>query len=45
MVADFCPLFLFFPAEVGIDENSALIPGVLICDHCVRRVSAMLGSA
>ncbi len=35
----------FFPAEVGSAESSALIPGALICDHCVRRFSAMLGSA
>jgi ATP-dependent Clp protease ATP-binding subunit ClpA len=35
----------FFPAEVGEASSSALIPGVLICDHCVRRFSAMLGSA
>src|SRR6266567_611968 len=35
----------FFPAEVGIAESSALIPGALICDHCVRRFSTMLGSA
>ncbi len=35
----------FFPAEVGEASSSALIPGALICDHCVRRFSAMLGSA
>jgi RNA polymerase sigma factor (sigma-70 family) len=35
----------FFPAEVGSAESSALIPGALICDHCVRRFSTMLGSA
>jgi RNA polymerase sigma factor (sigma-70 family) len=35
----------FFPAEIGIAESSALIPGALICDHCVRRFSTMLGSA
>ena len=35
----------FFPAEVGITESSAPSPGALICDHCVRRFSAMLGSA
>jgi hypothetical protein len=35
----------FFPAEVGVAESSALIPGALICDHCVRRFSTMLGSA
>jgi RNA polymerase sigma-70 factor (ECF subfamily) len=35
----------FFPAEVGIAESSAPSPGALICDHCVRRFSAMLGSA
>jgi len=35
----------FFPAEVGIAESSALIPDALICDHCVRRFSTMLGSA
>jgi RNA polymerase sigma-70 factor (ECF subfamily) len=35
----------FFPAEVGEASNSALIPGALICDHCVRRFSVMLGSA
>jgi hypothetical protein len=35
----------FFPAEVGSAESSALIPGALICDHCVRRFSAMLASA
>ncbi len=34
----------FFPAEVGSAESSALIPGALICDHCVRRFSTMLGS-
>jgi RNA polymerase sigma factor (sigma-70 family) len=34
-----------FPAEVGSAESSALIPGALICDHCVRRFSTMLGSA
>ncbi len=35
----------FFPAEVGIAESSAPSPGALICDHCVRRFSTMLGSA
>jgi ATP-dependent Clp protease ATP-binding subunit ClpC len=35
----------FFPAEVGSAESSALIPGALICDHCVRHFSTMLGSA
>src|SRR5215472_4240004 len=35
----------FFPAEVGEASSSVQIPGVLICDHCVRRFSAMLGSA
>ena len=35
----------FFPAEVGIAESSAPLPGALICDHCVRRFSTMLGSA
>ena len=35
----------FFPAEVGEASSSALIPDALICDHCVRRFSAMLGSA
>jgi len=35
----------FFPAEVGIAESNALSPAALICDHCVRRFSAMLGSA
>ena len=35
----------FFPAEVGIAESSALVPGALICDHCVRRFSTILGSA
>jgi ATP-dependent Clp protease ATP-binding subunit ClpA len=35
----------FFPAEVGEASNRALIPSALICDHCVRRFSTMLGSA
>jgi RNA polymerase sigma factor (sigma-70 family) len=35
----------FFPAEVGIAESSAPSSGALICDHCVRRFSTMLGSA
>ena len=35
----------FFPAEVGSAESSTLIPSTLICDHCVRRFSTMLGSA
>jgi hypothetical protein len=35
----------FFPAEVGIAESRALIPGALICDHCVQHFSTMLGSA
>jgi ClpA/ClpB-like protein/sigma-70-like protein len=35
----------FFPAVVGEASSSALIPGALICDHCVRRFSTMLGSA
>jgi ATP-dependent Clp protease ATP-binding subunit ClpA len=35
----------FFPAEVGIAESNAPLPGALICDHCVRRFSTMLGSA
>jgi RNA polymerase sigma factor (sigma-70 family) len=35
----------FFPAEVGEASSSALIPSALICDHCVRRFSTMLGSA
>jgi RNA polymerase sigma factor (sigma-70 family) len=35
----------FFPAEVGEASSSALSPGALICDHCVRRFSALLGSA
>jgi RNA polymerase sigma factor (sigma-70 family) len=35
----------FFPAEVGSAESSAPSPGALICDHCVRRFSTMLGSA
>jgi RNA polymerase sigma-70 factor (ECF subfamily) len=35
----------FFPAEVGIAEISAPSPDALICDHCVRRFSTMLGGA
>lgn len=35
----------FFPAEISMAEDNAPIPGVLICDHCVRRFSTMLGSA
>jgi ATP-dependent Clp protease ATP-binding subunit ClpA len=36
----------FFPAEVGSAESSTPSPGaLLICDHCVRRFSIMLGSA
>jgi RNA polymerase sigma-70 factor (ECF subfamily) len=35
----------FFPAEIGVSESSTTSPGVLICDHCVRRFSTMLGSA
>ena len=35
----------FFPAEVGIAESSAPSSDALICDHCVRRFSTMLGSA
>jgi len=35
----------FFPAGVGSAESSAPLPGALICDHCVRRFSTMLGSA
>jgi RNA polymerase sigma-70 factor (ECF subfamily) len=35
----------FFPAEVGSTESSAPLPGALICDHCVRRFSTMLGNA
>ena len=35
----------FFPAEVGSAESSAPSPCALICDHCVRRFSTMLGSA
>ena len=35
----------FFPAEVGEASSSAPSPAALICDHCVRRFSTMLGSA
>lgn len=35
----------FFPAAVGSTERSAPLPGALICDHCVRRFSTMLGNA
>jgi hypothetical protein len=35
----------FFPAEVGEASSSAPSSDALICDHCVRRFSTMLGSA
>jgi RNA polymerase sigma factor (sigma-70 family) len=34
-----------FPAEVGEASSSASTPTALICDHCVRRFSTMLGSS
>ncbi|QBD79107.1 sigma-70 family RNA polymerase sigma factor [Ktedonosporobacter rubrisoli] len=34
----------FFPPEVGIAEGSAAQSGPLICDLCVRRFQAMLGT-
>jgi RNA polymerase sigma factor (sigma-70 family) len=33
-----------FPAEVGTASSSAPEPGTFICDHCVRRFHAMLGT-
>ncbi len=34
-----------FPAEVGIAERSTPEPGIFICDHCVKRFYAILGTA
>lgn len=34
----------FFPAEVGVAESSSPKPGPFICDQCVRRFHAMLGT-
>lgn len=35
----------FFPAENGEAESSTTLPGVFICDQCVRRFHTMLGTA
>jgi RNA polymerase sigma factor (sigma-70 family) len=34
-----------FPAEVGIAEKSTSQQGIFICDYCVKRFSAILGTA
>jgi RNA polymerase sigma factor (sigma-70 family) len=34
----------FFPAEIGVAESSTTSPGAFICDQCVRRFYAMLGT-
>lgn len=34
-----------FPAEVGVASSSTPQPATFICDHCVRRFNAMLGTA